>query len=248
MSKRNIPIHDGDAPVPVQPEAPAPATVESSALIDVGTADSPAVPDGATPAEVEVETQAVPEGDVEVPAASEAPAEPAEPAVDPVLRALLAENERMRKALDEKDGMLQRYIAAHKKSEAEFAKVRARLEADLDRRVEAARADLIRKLFPVVDDLERSLESAKKTPTVEALQQGVDMVHKAFLARLGELGVVRYEPQGQPFDPGLHEAMGVLPAPTAEQNNTVLHVYQPGYRAGDNVLRPARVIVGKFGG
>lgn len=194
-------------------------------------------------AEPEPEPEPKPESESEA-----EPTAPSAPAVDPMLLALASENDRLRKALDEKDGLLQRYIAAHKKAEAEFAKVRVRLEADLDRRVAVARGELIGKLFPVLDDLERSLDSARKTPAFDALVEGVDMVHKTFQARLEDLGVVRYSPQGDPFDPGVHEAMGVLPAPSAEQNNTVLYVYQPGYRAGDQVLRPARVMVGKFGG
>lgn|GEM_PF-629953 len=246
MSKRHIPIHDGEKPAASNVPAvadPIDATVDNP-IIDVGDGGPAAAPNEVTPPEADAATaEAAPETAEPAPAA----AKPA-PSIDPLLQALASENDRLRKALDEKDALLQRYIAAHKKAEAEFAKVRARLEADLDRRVDVARGDLIKKLFPVLDDLERSLESARKTPAFDALVQGVDMVYKTFQGRLEDLGVVRFSPQGEAFDPGLHEAMGVLPAPAAEQNNTVLHVYQPGYRAGDQVLRAARVIVGKFGG
>jgi molecular chaperone GrpE (heat shock protein) len=251
MSKRHIPIHDGDAASAAAPTEAAPSIADST-LVDVGAAATEAPGAGAPavvePTEAAPTPEPAPDEAAGEPAAEAADGRPAEPSVDPLVKALLAENERMRKALEEKDATLQRYIAAHKKAEAEFAKVRTRLEGDVDRRVEVARGDLVGKLFPVLDDLERSLESARKSPSVEALVQGVDMVLKSFLARLEGLGVTRYSPEGAPFDPGLHEAMGVLPAPAAEQNNTVLHVYQPGYRAGDTVLRPARVIVGKFGG
>jgi molecular chaperone GrpE len=157
------------------------------------------------------------------------------------------EVERLKKALEEKDELLQKYIRAYKQAEQEFDRVRQRLEADLERRVGSERGRMAGSFFEVLDNLERSIESARKAQQFQPLLDGIEMVLRTFQGRMEGLGVTRYDPAGEPFDPTFHEAMGVLPVPEPERDNTVVHVYQAGYRAGEQVLRPARVMVGKAG-
>lgn len=118
-----------------------------------------------------------------------------------------------------------------------FRKRVAREQADLSRR---ANERLLGELLPVIDDLERALEAA--TAHEEAtLEEGVRLVHRSLSGLLERHGLSEIEADG-PFDPHVHEALLTRAAEGAEQGS-VVQVLQKGYRLGDRVLRPARVIV-----
>lgn len=104
----------------------------------------------------------------------------------------------------------------------------------------AAREEVIRALLPALDNLERALEhSAPGTP----LHEGLEQVKKQFARALADFGLVEIVAQpGDPFDHNLHEAIGHQPHPQLPEN-TVVTLSQSGYRLGDRLLRPARVVV-----
>lgn len=123
---------------------------------------------------------------------------------------------------------------------AEFENYRkraAREQADL---VGRATERLVQQLLPVLDDLERALEAAAGHEEAK-LEEGVQLVQRALAEALKREGLVEIAADG-PFDPHVHEALLSQPAEGAEPG-TVLQVLQKGYRLGDRVLRPARVIV-----
>lgn len=123
---------------------------------------------------------------------------------------------------------------------AEFENYRkraAREQADFATR---ATERLVKELLPVLDDLERALEAAAAHEEAK-LEEGVQLVQRALAAALKREGLVEIAADG-PFDPHVHEALLSQPAEDAEPG-TVLEVLQKGYRLGDRVLRPARVIV-----
>ncbi len=239
MAKRTIPIKTAKSKEAIEPKEADGAVdpkVEAEATVEVITDDAePEAPEGDAVASSEGTPEAAPESD---------DAEAA-PAPDPTLP-FVAEIARLKRALDDKDRTLQKYIAAYKKAEAEFGRSRERLEQDAERRIGQAEGQLTSRFFGVLDDLERSLESGRKSKDADALLSGIEMVYKTFLGRLEDLGVERYEPTGEAFDPDHHEAMGVVPVTDAEHNNRVVQVYQPGFRRGEHNLRPARVLVGKM--
>jgi molecular chaperone GrpE len=113
----------------------------------------------------------------------------------------------------------------------------ARDQADLARR---ANERLLNELLPVIDDLERALEAAAAHEEA-TLEEGVRLVHRSLSGLLERHGLSEIEAEG-PFDPHVHEALLTQPAEGAEQGS-VVQVLQKGYRLGDRVLRPARVIV-----
>ncbi|WP_457637826.1 nucleotide exchange factor GrpE [Oceanithermus sp.] len=123
---------------------------------------------------------------------------------------------------------------------ADFDNYRKRMQAE----VEAARREgeikAIRAILPVLDDLERALEHAGANP--EAIAEGVKAVHQGFQRILGGLGVEAVPGEGEPFDPNVHEAIGVV---EGEEDEKVAAVYQKGYRYGEQLIRPARVAVTK---
>jgi len=156
----------------------------------------------------------------------------------------------LERMLAEREATLHNYIRAHKKAEADFDAFRQRLNRDKDKEVEAATGRLIEKLLDVEGNLERTVQAAEAQrgagPAVEGLVLGVRMVHKMFLERLGELGLVRVDPIGQPFDPTSMEALGVVPVNDPALDGRVALTMRPGFRLGERELRPALVQIGKL--
>lgn len=122
---------------------------------------------------------------------------------------------------------------------AEFDNYRKRAARDQESLVARAGERIVKELLPVLDDLERSLEAAAEHEEAK-LEEGVRLVHRELIEALAREGVVEVETDGQ-FDPHVHEAL--LSQPSEQDDGTVIEVLQKGYRLGDRVLRPARVVV-----
>ena len=97
----------------------------------------------------------------------------------------------------------------------------------------------MKELLPVLDDLERALAAAEEHEEAK-LEEGVRLVHRELAAALEREGLAEIETNGR-FDPHVHEAL--LSQPSDAEEGAVLEVVQKGYRLGDRVLRPARVVV-----
>jgi molecular chaperone GrpE len=123
---------------------------------------------------------------------------------------------------------------------ADFDNFRKRTARDQAELVERAAERLVKELLPVLDDLERALEAAEQHEEAK-LEEGVRLVHRALADALRREGLVEIETDGT-FDPHVHEALLAQPVEDAE-SGAVVQVLQKGYRLGDRVLRPARVIV-----
>jgi molecular chaperone GrpE len=139
----------------------------------------------------------------------------------------LAETEdRLRRALADLDNLRKRY---HR----ELAR-----ERDAERRRAAA------ELLPIADNLERALDHAE--PGCPALVEGIRVVREQAVTALARLGFERFDDVGRPFDPGRDEAISAIDndAPAG----TVLATVRPGYGAGDELLRPAGVVVSRGSG
>jgi len=123
---------------------------------------------------------------------------------------------------------------------ADFDNYRKRVapeQVDLTRR---ANERLLNELLPVLDDLERALEAAAEHEEAK-LEEGVRLVHRSLLGLVERHGLSEIAAEGA-FDPHVHEALLAQPGEGAEEGS-VLQVLQKGYKLGDKVLRPARVIV-----
>jgi len=132
------------------------------------------------------------------------------------------------------------YLDALQRLKAEFDNYRkrtAREQSDLSTR---AALRLVKELLPVLDDLERALAAAEQHEEAK-LEDGVRLVHRSLVEALQREGLAEIETDGA-FDPNVHEAMLAQPSED-RQSGDVLDVLQKGYRIGDKVLRPARVIV-----
>jgi len=126
-----------------------------------------------------------------------------------------------------------------KRVAAEFDNYRKRVARDQEGLVARAHERLVKELLPVLDDLERALEAAAQHEEAK-LEEGVRLVHRELVEALAREGLVEVETDGQ-FDPHVHEAL--VSQPSEEEDGSVIEVLQKGYRLGDRVLRPARVVV-----
>jgi molecular chaperone GrpE len=151
------------------------------------------------------------------------PLEPSEPD-DPIV-ALKAERDE--------------YLDQLKRVAAEFDNYRKRTARDQESLVARAHERLMKALLPVLDDLERALVAAADHEEA-SLEEGVQLVARQLRESLKREGLEEIETEG-PFDPHVHEAL--LSQPSEAEEGAVIEVLQKGYRLGDRVLRPARVVV-----
>jgi molecular chaperone GrpE len=122
---------------------------------------------------------------------------------------------------------------------AEFDNYRKRVARDQELLVARATERLVKELLPVVDDLERALDAAEHHEEAK-LEEGVRFVHRALEDALRRQGLQEIDVDGK-FDPYVHEAL--LAQASEAEEGTVIEVVQKGYKLGDLVLRPARVVV-----
>ena len=142
--------------------------------------------------------------------------------------------------LAEAEAKRDEYLADLQRLAADFDNYRKRSARDQEALVARAHERLVKELLPVLDDLERALGAAEVHDEATVVE-GVRLVQRALLASLEREGLAEIEADGA-FDPHVHEALIAQPGEGAEPGS-VLQVVQKGYRLGDRVLRPARVVV-----
>jgi molecular chaperone GrpE len=156
-------------------------------------------------------------------------------AVEDDLDALLADTQKER---DE-------YLDLAKRTKADFENFRKRMTAEVQAAGARGKAEVIREVVPVLDDLERAIQAAGLDPegdSEDGLSHGVLLVFRSLRDSLGRNGVEAVDPKGEKFDPMQHEALSTQPAEGVE-SGTVVEVMQKGYRLGEQLIRPARVVV-----
>lgn len=163
--------------------------------------------------------------------------QPAEAATE---QDLVAELEAAREeAQQNKD----RYLRA----EAEMVNVRRRVEKDIENAHKFGQEKLVREILDVADNLERTLAAIEtETEEVKPLKEGVEMTLKSLLDSFEKFSITVINPEGEPFDPQLHQAMSMVENPDMEPN-TVMAVMQKGYALHGRLVRPAMVMVSKGG-
>ena len=134
------------------------------------------------------------------------------------------------------------YLELAQRTKADFENYRKRAAREAGAAQERGVVRLTRELLPAVDNLDRALGAVKNATDGGDLLAGVKLVHAEVLAALARVGVEPFDPEGEPFDPSCHEAVAQQPVEGA-QAGTVAEVYQRGYRLGETVIRPARVLV-----
>ncbi len=141
--------------------------------------------------------------------------------------------------LTEADARAEEHLNDLKRLAAEFDNYRKRAARDQESLVGRAAERLVKELLPVLDDLERTALAAQEHRT-RSVEEGVRLVHRALEDALRREGLEEIPTEGV-FDPHVHEAL--LSQPSEAEEGAVIEVLQKGYRLGDRVLRPARVVV-----
>jgi molecular chaperone GrpE len=147
------------------------------------------------------------------------------------------------------------YLELAQRTRADFENYRKRATREAALAQERGITKLVKELLPAVDNLDRALQAARAAApanaggaaqadngTTATLVSGIKLVHDDVIAALARAGIEGFSPEGERFDPQLHEAVAQIPAEGAE-SGTVVEVYQRGYRLGEAVIRPARVVV-----
>ena len=142
-------------------------------------------------------------------------------------------------ALQARAAQRDEYLALAQRTQADFENYRRRMARDLSAAEGRGIARLAKELLPALDNLGRALASA---PEDSRLAEGIRLVQAELLAALARVGIEGFDPKGEPFDPNEHEAMAQHPVEGAA-SGAVVEVYERGYRLGELVLRPARVVV-----
>lgn len=170
-------------------------------------------------------------------AAEDVQPHPAQPHPALVIEKLNAENVEM------KDRVL--------RTLAEMENLRRRTEREVADAKAYGVTNLARDMLGFADNLRRAIESVpagarEGEQMLKALVEGLEVTERDFLSRLARYGVTKLEPQGQRFDPNMHEALFEIPDPSVPAG-TVLQVVEAGYSIGERCLRPAKVGVARGG-
>ena len=135
------------------------------------------------------------------------------------------------------------YLELAQRTRADFENYRKRVSAEAQEAGRRGKAELARALLPVLDSLERAMAAAEIGEQPEgALEQGILLTYRELRAALEQAGVEPINPAGEKFDPEWHEAVSTSPDGSGKPG-AVIEVLQKGYRIGDQLIRPARVVV-----
>lgn len=155
---------------------------------------------------------------------------------DPIAALEAALSEAQQEAADAKDAMLRMH--------AEMENLRKRLIREHEKSRRLALERFMNDLLPVRDSLERGLEAAEQTATVEALKEGKQLIMKMMTKVMGDHGLEIIDPLGEAFNPEKHEAMTMV-ASAEHDENTVIDVLEKGFQLHDRLIRPAKVVVSR---
>lgn len=141
------------------------------------------------------------------------------------------------KVKDQQDAVL--------RAKADIENMRRRTETEIDKARKYALNKFSEELLPVIDNLERAIQSADvENEAVKSIVEGVELTHKTFVDVVAKFGLKEINPEGETFNPELHQAMSIQESPEHEPN-TVMFVMQKGYELNGRVIRPAMVMVSK---
>lgn len=148
--------------------------------------------------------------------------------------ALLSSEERVK---EQQDSVL--------RAKAEVENMRRRSEQEIDKARKYALNRFAEELLPVIDNLERAIQAADtENEAIKPLLEGVELTHKTFADVIGKFGLKVINPEGEAFNPELHQAMSIQESADHEPN-TVMFVMQKGYELNGRLIRPAMVMVSK---
>ncbi|OOE37740.1 nucleotide exchange factor GrpE [Salinivibrio kushneri] len=159
--------------------------------------------------------------------------------------AMIARITELEAALEASEAKVQEQQDGVLRARADVDNMRRRTEQEVDKARKFALEKFAGELLPVIDNLERAVEMAdKEDESIKPMVEGVELTLKTMMDTIDKFGLKAIDPQGQPFDPELHQAMTIQESAEHEPN-TVMMVMQKGYELNGRVVRPAMVMVSK---
>ena len=157
----------------------------------------------------------------------------------------LTKEEELEKELEKANETIEDQKDKYLRLSAEFDNYRKRTVKEKAELILNGGEKSLSSILPVVDDLERALQTMEKATDVAAVKEGIELIYNKFISVLGQNGVKVIETKDKPLDTDYHEAIAVVPAPSEEQKGKILDCVQTGYTLNDKVLRHAKVVVGE---
>ncbi|MBT5028578.1 MAG: nucleotide exchange factor GrpE [Nitrospinaceae bacterium] len=151
--------------------------------------------------------------------------------------------ERLKQEVEEKDKRLREYISAYKEKTGENDEFRKRLEKDNDVRLDQFKANLFSRLIPILDNLNRAIQTSSTSKEFEGLLQGVEMVAKQFSRELKNNEVQKIDTQNRKFNPATDEVVMTEETTDPEKDNSIVQELEPGYLFRDKLIKAAKVKV-----
>lgn len=151
------------------------------------------------------------------------------------------EVDALKRQLDEAEAKAAENMDGWQRSQAEFVNYKNRVQRDRESDYAAMKGDIIKKVLPVLDDLELAIANR---PEQDSWADGMELIARKFKNVLEAEGLTRIEAEGQLFDPNFHEAISSEPSDDIESEH-VIEIVQNGYMLGERVIRPAMVRVSK---
>ena len=152
---------------------------------------------------------------------------------------LAAEVEALKRQLEDAETKLAESVEGWRRSVADFQNYKKRIERDNEMMYSSMKGDIIKKVLPALDDLERALQNR---PADDAWVNGIELIARKLQNMLDSEGVKRIEAEGTEFNPTFHEAISHEPSEEVESGH-VIAIVQNGYMLGERVIRPALVRV-----
>jgi molecular chaperone GrpE len=128
---------------------------------------------------------------------------------------------------------------------SEFDNFRRRTARERIELISSANAELLQNLLPVLDDFDRAMKFMHESSDIEAVKQGLQLVHHKLQHTLEQKGLKAFDSREQAFDPDYHEAVTKIPAGNDALKGKVVDELEKGYMLGEKVLRYAKVVVGE---
>ena len=155
------------------------------------------------------------------------------------------EDEAREKEIEELKAQLEEQKDRYLRLSAEFDNYRKRTLKERSDMLKTVNGDTLSGMLPVLDDLERAMQSMQKATDVDAVREGVVLIYNKIQEFLKNKGIVEIDALNQVFDTDLHEAITKIPAPTEDLKGKVVDVIQKGYKIDTKVIRYAKVVVGE---
>lgn len=182
----------------------------------------------------------------ETPAVGQPPTLEDQPASPPFPPAANQQIQHLRKRLEEKDAQISQVMDAYRKLKKDSERARQRIEQNQQRVFAKSKTEFISRFIEVLDNIDRAITAVENNFDSDSVLQGIILLRSRLVQLLREEGLEKIFVEGQPFDPTHSEAAGIEPVDNQAEDNFVIRELQRGYKMKGALLRPARVVVGRF--